>query len=435
MKIYVARQPIFDAAGKLFGYEFLYRDSEKNEFNKEMDGSMATCLLISNMISEFGLENLTGGAYAFLNLTEDLLRSDYVKMLDPKCFVVEILEDVRESPVLEADLASLRKQGYIFALDDFTGVNAKERLVEASDIIKVDFRLTCRWEQKDIARRFGDSKILLAEKVETQEEQNWALKNGYSLMQGYYFSRPVLLSKDKTEIALATYMRLLKEFSSPDPDFDRLADIILMDVNLSYKFLLRVNTLQYGGKYRVDSIKQCLVRMGLEEVRRWALAILLRDVFGKKENEAAKRALIRGVFLEKLVGLMRLEYLAEEAYMVGMFSTIDISVRDNLEGLLERIKISRESREALFGRNGTLGQCLDFMENYENGRWENADAFLEKFRLKRERITLMYFEAVKYAETMFEEQNDSLNSNFAAGLTGNSPFSDLLIRQRKKLDK
>ena len=238
------------------------------------------------------------------------------------------------------------------------------------------------------------------------------------------------MSKDKTEIALATYMRLLKEFSSPDPDFDRLADIILMDVNLSYKFLLRVNTLQYGGKYRVDSIKQCLVRMGLEEVRRWALAILLRDVFGKKENEAAKRALIRGVFLEKLVGLMRLEYLAEEAYMVGMFSTIDISVRDNLEGLLERIKISRESREALFGRNGTLGQCLDFVENYEN-----ADAFLEKFRLKRERITLMYFEAVKYAETMFEEQNDSLNSNFAAGLTGNSPFSDLLIRQRKKLDK
>lgn len=46
-------------------------------------------------------------------------------------------------------------------------------------------------------------------------------------------------------------MRLLKEFSKPDTDFTKLAEIIMMDVNLSYKFLMRVNTLQYGGKYRV----------------------------------------------------------------------------------------------------------------------------------------------------------------------------------------
>ena len=65
------------------------------------------------------------------------------------------------------------------------------------------------------------------------------MDNGYSLLQGYYYSKPVLLSKEKTEIALTTYMRLLKEFSKPDTDFTKLAEIIMMDVNcLLYTSLL-----------------------------------------------------------------------------------------------------------------------------------------------------------------------------------------------------
>ena len=76
MKIYAARQPVFDSTGKLFGYEFLYRDSDRNEFNMEIDGSMATCLLLSNMLSEFGLENLTGGVYACLLYTSIMEEQD-----------------------------------------------------------------------------------------------------------------------------------------------------------------------------------------------------------------------------------------------------------------------------------------------------------------------------------------------------------------------
>ena len=93
MKIYAARQPVFDSTGKLFGYEFLYRDSDRNEFNMEIDGSMATCLLLSNMLSEFGLENLTGGVYAFVNLTQELLRNEYISIMDPKHFIIEIYRD------------------------------------------------------------------------------------------------------------------------------------------------------------------------------------------------------------------------------------------------------------------------------------------------------------------------------------------------------
>lgn len=430
MKIYAARQPVFEASGKLFGYEFLYRDSGRNEFNYKIDGSMATCFLMSNIISEFGLDNLTGGTYAFLNLTEELLRNDYLHMVDPEHFIVEILEDVRDDAVLRSRLESCREKGYAFALDDFTGRSVKDGLVEVSDILKVDFRLTDKKEQRNIARRYGKSKILLAEKVETEEEREWAVSNGYSLLQGYLFSKPVLLSKEKTEIALATYMRLLREFSGREPDFDSLTDIIKMDVNLSYKFLLRVNTMQYGSKYRINTVKQTLIRMGLLEVRRWTLAILIRDVFGKKDNESAKRALIRGVFTEKLVELMKREEFDEEAYMVGMFSTIDVSVKESLEELLSQVRISREAREALFSRKGDLGEILDFVENYENGKWEEACGFLAEYRLEQAGISVIYFEAVKYAEKMFEDYEDGDAHTAAVCLEQESLLVKMLNQQK-----
>ena len=317
-------------------------------------------------------------------------------------------------------------------MDDYTGEDNKDRLISVSDILKVDFRLTDKKVQKTIAQKYKDSKILLAEKIETEEEQKWAVDNGYSLLQGYYYSKPVLLSKEKTEIALTTYMRLLKEFSKPDTDFTKLAEIIMMDVNLSYKFLMRVNTLQYGGKYRVKTVKQSLVRMGLIEVRRWTLAILLSDVFGKKDNETAKRALIRGVFAEKLVSLMKRVDLEEEAYLVGMFSTIDITVRDNLENLLKQIKVSDESREALFFRSGILGEVLNFVEDYENGRWDKLNEFMRKNKLKQSKISYVYFEAVKYAEIMFEEYGRGGIGDYGSFMQNKSPLIEMLNKQRSR---
>lgn len=432
MKVYVARQPIFDRAGKIFGYEFLYRDSERNEFNRETDGSLASCLLLANMLSEFGLEKLTGGAYAFLNLTEELLRSECLHMIDPEQFIIEILEDVSEETISEAQLQNFKEKGYLFALDDYTGRGAGTKLADFADILKVDFMLTNREEQKEIACRYRNDKLLLAEKIETREDLDWAMQNGYSLMQGYYFSRPIMLSKDKTEIALATYMLLLKEFARADPDFDNLAQIIMMDVNLSYKFLLRANTLQYCGKYRIHSVRQSLVRMGLIEVKRWMLAVLLSDVFGKNDNQSAKRALIRGVFTEKLVDFLKWESLEDEAYMVGMFSTIDVSIRENMEELLKCMRISGEARDALFERKGPLGRVLDFVEAYENGAWDELRGFVEDYGLKHTGISMLYFESVKYAEMMFRVSEDFDTEKSRISLYGDSPLTVLLNRQKKR---
>ena len=59
-----------------------------------------------------GLETLTDGRRAFLNLSHDVLLSDASSLLDPEAVVLEILENVTAIARGRRDVPSLRRRGY-----------------------------------------------------------------------------------------------------------------------------------------------------------------------------------------------------------------------------------------------------------------------------------------------------------------------------------
>ena len=46
--------------------------------------------------------------------------------MDPKHFIIEILEDINDDSNLESTLAAFREKGYVFAMDDYTGEDNKD---------------------------------------------------------------------------------------------------------------------------------------------------------------------------------------------------------------------------------------------------------------------------------------------------------------------
>lgn len=106
----------------------------------------------------------------------------------------------------------LQENGYTFALDNYTGDTTM--LMDVADIIKVDFRLTTSEMQTSIALKYWN-KLLLAEKVETEAVIIRAKRMKYQLFQGYYFSKPTMLSQETVEIALGSYLRLWREINNP----------------------------------------------------------------------------------------------------------------------------------------------------------------------------------------------------------------------------
>ena len=179
MKLYIARQPIYLSDRALFGYELLYRNSEQNMF-PGIDGNQATRELIYNALSEFQF-SAPRGQYLFINLTGELLASDVPLLLNPKNTVIEILEDVAPDPGLIERIALLKSKGYSLALDDFVDDGRFEQIFPYVDFIKVEYGLLTPERRSGIAKKFGGSKKLIAEHIETQAEYLSAMRDGYSM--------------------------------------------------------------------------------------------------------------------------------------------------------------------------------------------------------------------------------------------------------------
>jgi c-di-GMP-related signal transduction protein len=101
MEKYLARQPIFDAAGNVFGYELLFRSSLENFFGSAQS-DLASASTADNLFL-FGLERLTQGRRAFVNFTRDSLVREYPTLLPKDHVVIELLETIHvDEPVIDA---------------------------------------------------------------------------------------------------------------------------------------------------------------------------------------------------------------------------------------------------------------------------------------------------------------------------------------------
>ena len=212
MEIYVARQPIFSNNMSLFGYELLYRRSFNN-FYEGSDHNAATIDLVYNAFLVMGIQTLTDGTKGFINFTQDLLEQDIPRTLPKDQVVIEVLENVTANEKVIDACRKLKANGYTIALDDFIFNRTDQDytpLIELADIIKIEFPITDKKEQKKLISKYK-GKLFLAEKVETREEYQEAIAMGYELFQGYFFSKPVILTAKEISSLNVHMVHILEE--------------------------------------------------------------------------------------------------------------------------------------------------------------------------------------------------------------------------------
>lgn len=157
MDVFIARQPIFDAKQRVYGYELLYRSGVENVC-AEADGDIASFSVIGNTLLVIGLEPISQGKRVFVNFTRKLLLEGAATYLPKGIGVVEILEDVEPDDKLIRAIKRISFQGYTLALDDFIlRGNEYSPFLKLVDIIKVDLRQADEQEREAIALRFPRS--------------------------------------------------------------------------------------------------------------------------------------------------------------------------------------------------------------------------------------------------------------------------------------
>lgn len=402
MEHFIARQPIFDTKGRVYAYELLFRSGLHNYFDCD-DADHAAASVIANSSLLFGLNEMTGNAKAFINCTRRVLLEDFMTVLPKEQAAIEILEDVEPDEAIIAACRKLKQLGFTLALDDFVYQKSYEPLLELADIIKVDFLLNGVEEQKELAKMFIPRGIrMLAEKVETHEVYEQARQMGYQLFQGYFFAKPVIVSRKDIPTNKLQFLRILKDVHAEDVEFKKLAETIQSEVSLSYKLLKLINSAAFALRYKVTSILQALSLLGIREIRSWVSLLSISSMAEDKPAELVVSSLIRARFCELIAGQIGAEERRSDLFLMGLFSLLDVIMSRPLDEILREITVEEDIQAALLGEAGPFNCLLKLITALDKGEWEQMSRLCEELEIGEAEVSMAYKDAVTWAYAIYQ---------------------------------
>jgi c-di-GMP-related signal transduction protein len=405
---FIARQPVFDANRVVYGYELLFRSGTANFFpGIHVD---LACASTADNLFLFGIERLTMGRRAFVNCSREFLVRDYAALLPKDRVVVEILENTYPDEEVIAACQRLKQAGFTIALDDFVEAESWGPLLDLADCIKVDFLATPAESQCRFCRDYSRRNIrMLAEKVETYADFDRAREYGYSLFQGYFFSRPEILTRHDVPAYKLNYLRVLQAANRPMLDQNEIAHCIKGEASLSYRLLRYLNSPAFFLVSEVRSIPHALMMLGERGIRRWVSMVAIACMGEDKPQELLLLPLVRARFCELLAPLANEEAAANDLFLMGLLSAIDAILNMKMEDVLAEIPVRAEIRDALLGGRNMFRQVLEVTLHYEKAAWQDFEKAAAALSIPSGIVSEVYVQSMEWAAAVLagDEVTDS----------------------------
>ncbi|MEW6590774.1 MAG: EAL domain-containing protein [Pseudomonadota bacterium] len=400
---FLARQPIVDAEHRLYAYELLFRQSMASVSAQIGSQLQAGVEVISNTLC-LGPEWLLQGRYAFINLDEATLMSDFVRLLPPRHVVYEILETVPVTPVLIARLHELRQLGYRFALDDFVCLDEYRPLLPMVNFIKIDVLEQHPSKTVEIIRHIQQSYQgeFIAEKVENREMFELCRGCGIRYFQGYYFAHPENLSSKTIQPGQLAVVELMNKVRTTE-DLGEIEEPLRRNAALTLRLLRYANSAAAGLAQPVHTVRQALTLVGLQTLYRW-LALLLVGARPTPTNAlAARTAVVRGRLCELLAQPRLNRQAQDELFIAGLFSLAEPLLEVPIARLLKLLPMPAAIEQALLERSGPYGPYLELAEASERNDFDAIATHASAVGASPDAVNLAQLQALAWAEEWSSE--------------------------------
>lgn len=403
MDVYVARQPVFKQDKSIFGYELLFRSGFENAF-PDIDGDVATSNVLSNTFFTFELKEILGNKPGLVNFTKQLILQKTPLIFPQEHIIIEILEDIEPDDDIIQAMKAFRQEGFTIALDDFIYHKKFTPMMELCSIIKFDLIATPLESLADIILNITQNYdiTLLAEKVETHEEFDLAKEMGFTLFQGYFFSKPEILSKKEISSSQITKLELVNEINRTELSLDAVEAVIKKDVSVSFKLLKFINSAYFKRTIPIHTIKDAITYLGVDELKKFINIVTVTDLSEAKPNELIRSSVIRARMCELSGTVMKTAFTTDELFTLGLFSSMDAMLDCPMDTILESIAFSDKIKIALKKKDKEFNKILDIVTSFEQGDWENkfytifADLPIEK------KLPEFYMDAIKMVNSFFD---------------------------------
>ncbi len=407
-KKYIVRQPIKNIHNSIIGYELLYH-GENSAFSKD-DGS--SDYAAADTIYKYlmlNTEKVLQGALNFMTFTTTLLVKKTPNLFSKEDLVIQIDDSVLIHPLAMHMVRKYARDGYKIAVNEFRFAPRYMAELNTIDYIKIDVASTSDAHIKNIIETAHSQNITcIAINIETEELYNKAAKHEFNSFQGSYVGQKISTKAHSGEYLQSNFFRLMVAVTKDDPNIDEIEGIINVDASLTYGILKVVNSVHFALRYKVTNIKQAITIMGLTEMKRWVYLLSLADNDSAEDSEATEQFLrlsfLRASFCSRLSEMLKRSPITkQDAYLMGMFSTLPYLIDAPFEEILAQIPIVEEIKLALLNKEGKAGQLYSFVLDYENANWVECEEISTHLGLEMEEITNIYFDCVSEVNGIWDE--------------------------------
>lgn len=366
----LARQPIFDHQQRVIAYELLASGSGHLDAMLEVDPDAESgSELLLHAYTSISDQGEIKRVPAFIRVSQKMILEGSMPALPARQVVICLRLTEPENRDLLRAIHAMVKEGYRFALYDFSYSPQYDMALKLAKIVRIDVTGMEAAEIRAQAEQLAPFKsTLLAGNISSFEALEHCIDSGYKLFQGSFLSKPKAVKGRKVSANHIALMQLIQELQKPSTTPETLEDLIIRDPILTYKLLRIVNSAAYSLVRQVESVAEAVVLLGMEQVRKWATLIAV-SANKEKPEELTRILLTRGHMCETIA---QSENLPNPSgfFMVGMMSGLHAMLDIDQPTLLEQLPLGDEIKQALSEGKGAMGRVLTQVMAYESGDWD-----------------------------------------------------------------
>lgn len=399
---YIVRQPIKDRDNRIVGHEILYH-GENQIYGDSMTDGGGNDFAAADTIYNFLLQNSTKAlkdSLNFMTFTPTLLMKKTPRLFDTQELVIQIDDNVIIHPLAMNLVQQYSKAGYKIAVNEFQFAPRYLALMDDFDYIKLNFQtLSTNTIQNIIEIAHSMHKQCLAFGVDNEQLHQKAISLNVDMMEGTYVAEKMATKAHTSGYLQSSFFRLMVAVTRDEPDIDEIVELISMDATLTYGLLRMVNSRFFALRQKTSSVQQAVMIMGLGQLKQWVYLLSASNAeneFDAASEEFLKLSFMRASFCSELAGRTGSVGISRsDAYLMGMFSTLNYLIDAPLEEILAEVSIAEEVKDALLYRKGRPGRLFELALCYERADWNSISFLAESLGIPTNLLTSVYFNCME----------------------------------------
>ena len=300
------------------------------------------------------------------------------------------------------------KEGYKVAVNEFQFSPRYISILDRFDYIMINFRSTKDSSIRaivELAHSMGKRCVATGIDDETLYQKAFIME--VDAMEGRYVAEQMFTAVHSSSYLQSNFFRLMVAITQDEPSVDEIEQIISMDATLTYSLLKIVNSAYFALRNRATEVHQAIVILGLGQLRQWIYLMGTdnsEEEMDESQQELLKLSFIRATFASELMKFAKKMPIGRnDAYLLGMFSTLNHLIAAPMEEILAEIPIAEPVKKALLHHEGRCGLLYDLVLGYERADWSVIGSLAEELNIPVDQLTDTYFRCLEEVNTIWQQ--------------------------------